>query len=105
MNALQRARHAVIERDRRFDGSHSENLLSSFSFKLLSLFFLRFDPDIDRGDDERPLTSRERQKFVRQNVQFVKTIVSDIRFTIVFLYEFFAASTSSSRSVSKPHIS
>jgi hypothetical protein len=68
MNALQRARHAVIERDRRFDGSHSENLLSSFSFKLLPLFLLRLDPDVDSGNDERPLTSRKRQEFVRQNV-------------------------------------
>jgi len=49
------------------------------------LFLFPFHPLIDCGDYKRPFSAGQREKFMGQNVEFVKAIAANSRLTIAFL--------------------
>lgn len=51
-------------------------------FCLLRRFVFALDAQLDRGGDKRPLTHGQREELGGQQVEFVETIVSKIRFTV-----------------------
>ncbi len=65
-------------------------------------FFLLFELDADRRDDERLFLIVHPQILIWADVQFVETIVSVVRFRIVPLDQFFASSTFSSKDLVNP---
>jgi hypothetical protein len=55
-----------------------------FSFKFLLLFLFLLHPNFNSRNDEGPFFSGQGQKCRRDQMQFVKAIVSNVRFTITF---------------------
>jgi len=55
-----------------------------FPFNFFLLLFFPFNPNINSGNDKGPLLTVKVEKLGRCQMQFVKAIVSDIRFTITF---------------------
>ena len=76
-----------------------------FLLGLFPLLLLFLNPGFDGSDDESPFPPWKGEKFMWQQVKFVKAIVSDIRFPIAFTDQFFASSTSSSILASNPQTS
>lgn len=65
------------------------------AFKFFLFFLFSFYPNINGRNDEGPFFPGQSEKFRRDQMKFVKAIVSNIRFTIAFTYQFFTSSTSS----------
>jgi len=55
-----------------------------FPFNLFLLLLFPFNPNFNSGNDEGPFLAFKVSKLGRCQMQFVKAIVSDIRFTITF---------------------
>lgn len=70
-------------------------LSAPFAFQLFLFFLLPLHPDVNGGDDERPLLPIQSQKLGRRQVQLMEAVISDICFPIAVLNQFFASSTSS----------
>ena len=55
-----------------------------FPFNFLLLFLFLFRPDLNSRNDEGPFSAVKGEKCGRGQMQFVKAIVSNVRFTITF---------------------
>lgn len=55
-----------------------------FSFNFLLFFLFLLHPNFNSRNDKGPFLSGQGQKHRRDQMQFVKAIVSNVRFTITF---------------------
>lgn len=56
-----------------------------FSFNFLLLFLFLFNSDFNSRNDKGPFFPGQSKKSGRKQMQFMKAIVSNIRFTITFI--------------------
>ena len=97
LHTVKRGSYAIIQGNSRADrcqwgsppfqrecrGKSLPPALFSFNFLLLFLFF--FNPNFNSRNDEGPFFPGQGKKSGRDQMQFMKAIVSNIRFTITFI--------------------